>query len=180
METFKAYLLIVGFIGALGFGGYWAVVSLEDPVKISENQDIRIVAQTPVSSVVNTTTSETTDSEVLGEETSSQEAVVSTENSNTTSENQTSTSSQYADLISRLDRLVADNVLMKEGSRGTRVGAVQEFLNIYNGTNNRVDNDYGAGTETRVREFQRAQNLTADGQTGPNTYRKMIEWLQKN
>ena len=180
METFKAYLLILGFIGALGFGGYWAVVSLEDPVKIAENQDIRIVAQTPVSSVVNANVSETIDSEVLGEETSNQEAVVTTGNSNTTSENQTSTSSQYAGLISRLEGLVADNVLMKGGSRGTRVGTVQEFLNVYNGTNNRVDNDYGPGTETRVREFQRAQNLTADGQTGPNTYRKMIEWLQKN
>lgn len=180
METFKAYLLVVGFIGALGFGGYWAVVSLEDPVKISDTEDIRIVAQTPVSSVVNTDAPESVDSEVLGEETSNQETVSATENA-TSNQGQTPTaSSQYSELISRLERLVADNVLMKEGSRGTRVGTVQEFLNIYNGTNNRVDNDYGPGTETGVREFQRVQNLTADGQTGPNTYRKMIEWLQKN
>lgn len=183
METFKAYLLIVGFIGALGFGGYWAVVSLEDPVKISENDDIRIVAQTPVSSVVDTAGSESVSAEVLGEETTSQDSVISPSvevGDDTATQTQTTSPSQYTELIGRLERLIADNVLMKNGSRGTRVGTVQEFLNIYNGTNNRVDNDYGPGTESRVREFQRAQNLTADGQTGPNTYRAMVEWLTNN
>lgn len=174
METFKAYLLIVGFIGAIGFGGYWAATSLEDPVRITDSEEIRIVAQTPVASVVGEdTVVESVDTQVLGEETSD-------ENQNSNAGAQTTPSTQYASLISQLEKLIADTVLMKEGSRGTRVGTVQEFLNVYNGTSNKVDNDYGPGTKTKVANFQKAVGLTADGQAGPNTYQKMIDWLESN
>lgn len=91
---------------------------------------------------------------------------------------ETPTTSQHTALIADLQKLVDDNVIMKSGSRGTRVGTVQEFLNIYNNTSNTVDNDFGPGTERAVRAFQTAEGLGADGQTGPNTYRKMIEHLE--
>lgn len=173
METFKAYLLIVGFIGILGFGGYWAATSLEDPVRVVDTDDIKIVAQTPVETIVDETVSEdVNNSEVLGEET--------TQPAETNTGSTTANSSQYSDLISKLEKLISDNVLMKEGSRGTRVGTVQEFLNVYNGTSNKVDNDYGPGTKTKVADFQKAVSLTADGQAGPNTYQKMIDWLESN
>ena len=68
---------------------------------------------------------------------------------------------------------------MKKGSRGTRVGTVQEFLNIYNGTDSKIDNDFGATTENQIKAFQKSEGLTADGQAGPGTYKKMIEWLKK-
>ncbi|MCE9548824.1 peptidoglycan-binding protein [Candidatus Nomurabacteria bacterium] len=67
---------------------------------------------------------------------------------------------------------------MKEKSRGTRVGTVQTFLNIYNGTTKKVDNDYGAGTKADVIKFQKAVGLTADGEAGPSTFAKMIDWLE--
>jgi peptidoglycan hydrolase-like protein with peptidoglycan-binding domain len=85
----------------------------------------------------------------------------------------------YSDLISRLQDLIDDVVLMKEGSRGTRVGTVQEFLNLYNDTTGGIDNDYGPGTKSKVAAFQKAEGLSADGQAGPNTYRAMIEWLNE-
>ena len=68
---------------------------------------------------------------------------------------------------------------MKVGSKGTRVGTVQNFLNLYNKTSKRVDNDYGKTTKTDVIAFQKAVGLTQDGETGPTTYKKMIEWLKK-
>lgn len=170
METFKAYLLIVGFVGVLGFGGYWAATSLNEPVRLAETEDIQVVAQTPVTIVTDTTTEP-----VVPTDTPSQ----TTEPTSPATTNTSTTNGQHSDLIARLQKLVTDNVLMKEGSRGTRVGTVQEFLNVYNKTSGGLDNDYGAGTKTKVAAFQKAQGLTADGQAGPATYQKMIDWLNK-
>ncbi len=91
---------------------------------------------------------------------------------------ETPVSNRYQELIGRLERLANDGVIMDSGSKGTRVGTVQEFLNVYHERQIRPDNDYGPTTKERVRVFQQEQNLTADGQTGPNTYRAMITWLQ--
>jgi len=41
-----------------------------------------------------------------------------------------------------------------------------------------VDNDYGASTVTAIKNFQKAQGLTADGAAGYTTYKKMISWLK--
>jgi peptidoglycan hydrolase-like protein with peptidoglycan-binding domain len=68
---------------------------------------------------------------------------------------------------------------MKLSSSGTRVGTVQNFLNLYNKTSNKIDNDYGASTVKSVAAFQKAQGLTADGQAGSSTFSKMISWLKK-
>lgn len=83
-------------------------------------------------------------------------------------------------LIDELQKLVNDNIFMKVGSNGTRVGTIQRFLNIYNNTSNKVDNDYGTSTKNLVAAFQKAQGLNADGEAGANTFKKMIEWLKKN
>ena len=74
---------------------------------------------------------------------------------------------------------IDDNINMKEGSRGTRVGTVQEFLNRYLDTETTVDNGYGPGTLSRVKTFQQAEGLSADGLAGPNTYQAMIDILLK-
>ena len=86
---------------------------------------------------------------------------------------------KYQSLINDLQKLVTDKVFMKEGSQGTRVGTLQTFLNIYNKTSKKVDNDYGAGTKVDVTNFQKAEKLTADGEAGPGTFQKMIDWLKK-
>ncbi len=84
-----------------------------------------------------------------------------------------------AALIDNLQELINDNVLMKKGSRGTRVGTVQKFLKRY-GISITADNDYGDSTVTAVKKFQTEQKLSADGQTGKGTYQKMIDWLEAN
>lgn len=172
METFKAYLLIVGFVGVLGIGGYWAATSLNSPARIAETGEVKVVAQTPISTVVPTNSTES-NTQTTSLDTSSQ---TNTDASQTTP---TSTNQSHSDLITRLEKLISDNILMKEGSRGTRVGTVQEFLNVYNRTSGGIDNDYGAGTKTKVSAFQKAEGLVADGQAGPATYQKMIDWLNK-
>lgn len=90
----------------------------------------------------------------------------------------TQTASKYQTLINELQKLIDDNIYMKKGSQGERVGTIQRFINVYNNTTTRVDNDYGPGLITAVKKFQLDQKIMADGETGPNTYRKMIEWLK--
>jgi len=168
METFKAYLLMVGFVGVLGFGGYWAATSLGEPTRIAETNHIKVIAQTQVSTIQDRTPVET------------QTPETTTPVETTTPKTTVEASGSHTKLIADLEKLITDNVLMKEGSRGTRVGSVQEFLNLYNNTSNGVDNDYGTGTKAKVLAFQKAVSLNADGQSGPDTYKKMIEWLKSN
>jgi len=90
------------------------------------------------------------------------------------------TVSKYQSQINDLQKLIDGNIYLKLKSQGPAVGTIQKFLNIYNKTSNKVDNDYGATTVTAVKNFQKAQGLTADGETGSNTYKKMIAWLKSH
>ncbi len=59
------------------------------------------------------------------------------------------------------------------GSRGNAVRDVQAFLSqqgLYNGA---ADGVYGYRTQEAVRQFQRSQNLSADGVIGPRTWGAM-------
>ena len=82
--------------------------------------------------------------------------------------------------INTIQKLIDNKVYLKLKSQGTQVGTIQKFLNLYNKTSNKVDNDYGASTETTVKAYQKAVGITADGETGPSTYSKMIVWLKNH
>lgn len=168
MESFKANLIIFIIIASMAFLGYWAVGGLKAATDslVSNTNTTEDVVPIPVSNIEE----EKKDAPVVEESESPEEVEVSSSSGVT---------GEYANLILDLEDLIDDNVLMKKGSRGTRVGTVQEFLVEY-GINMSVDNDYGDATVNAVREFQREQGLSADGQTGPNTYRKMIDWLKQN
>jgi murein L,D-transpeptidase YcbB/YkuD len=163
-ENLKSNLLILIFFGAVFGVGYWAVKTLQvNPDQFDKREiDARPMIVSEPAGIV---------SNVPAIQEMSPPTTTTTQPSNISSPNN--------QLKSELERLVADNVLMKSGARGTRVGTIQRFLNLYNNTNLSVDNDFGPGTENRLRDFQRKEGLTADGQAGPNTYRKMIEWLDK-
>ena len=92
----------------------------------------------------------------------------------------TTPSGEHAELISELNKLITDNINMKVGSRGTRVGTVQKFLNVFLETNATIDNDFGNGTKEKVMQFQKSVGANADGQPGPQTYQAMIDWLKSN
>jgi hypothetical protein len=83
----------------------------------------------------------------------------------------------HQDVVDKLQKLIDDEIYMKEGSSGTRVGTVQQFLNIFSDTNNNVDNEFGSGTKAKVVAFQKSVSITADGAPGPTTYQSMIDWL---
>ena len=87
--------------------------------------------------------------------------------------------SQKEILANELQKLVDKKIVLKLKSSGSAVGTVQKFLNLYNKTSNKVDNDYGLTTVNAVKAFQKSQGLSVTGQCGESTYKKMISWLKK-
>lgn len=159
VNSFSINFLIVLFVAALATLGWFGLQQLErgnEYVVLEQGNTLPEVPDPEPTEVVPTSTP----SEVV------------------TEPDPEPTSTEHADLIAALQGLIDANVVMKDGSSGTRVGTVQKFLNVYFDRSDSVDNAYGPGTEARVRDFQRAEGLSADGQAGPSTYRKMIETLQ--
>jgi hypothetical protein len=67
--------------------------------------------------------------------------------------------------------------LIQQGLKGADVRAVQDVLNFHirRLTPLVVDGDFGPLTHSRVVEFQKSNNLKADGIVGPNTMIKLFE-----
>lgn len=85
-----------------------------------------------------------------------------------------------ASLIASLEKAKTAETILKLGSRGDTVRAVQEFLNLYFKTSVRADGDFGKTTESNYKKFQAAQQLPQTGQVGTQGFTKMIEWLENN
>jgi len=106
-------------------------------------------------------------------------ANVENNNPNNSSTSPAVPAGDHSALIARAEGLVDYNKSMKVGSQGTRVGTVQDFLNLYHGTSDVVDNQYGNGTKAAVQKFQEMENLPGpDGLAGPATYQAMVDWLK--
>lgn len=70
-------------------------------------------------------------------------------------------------IIKRVIQEQAEASVLKLGSKGPEVGALQKKLGIP------VDNDFGVNTEAAVKAFQTKNGLTADGIVGPGTVAKL-------
>jgi murein L,D-transpeptidase YcbB/YkuD len=58
-------------------------------------------------------------------------------------------------------------ILLKDGTRGSTVKALQEKLGVT------ADGQFGAGTERALKEYQKTNGLKADGLAGPATLAQM-------
>ncbi len=183
MDNLKSALFSILILVALGGIGYWAVTSLQSGPEHLDYQEIKELKKeneelkkelknlnTQLASLQPKV--EDTVPEVVKEE--SKPVVEQTKTEPTTP-----TKYKNQTLINELQKLVDGNIFIKLKSQGTRVGTVQKFLNLYNKTSNRIDNDYGATTQKLVIAFQKDQGLKADGELGPTTFKKMIDWLKK-
>jgi Putative peptidoglycan binding domain len=67
--------------------------------------------------------------------------------------------------------------LIRQGSKGADVRAIQDVLNFHirRLTPLEVDGDFGPLTHARVVEFQKSNQLNPDGIIGPNTMGKLFE-----
>lgn len=186
MENFKFLLSSIIALMVLGLVGYWAIFTIEpgaahvDKQKQKELEEQNESLTKEVAELKNELRLlQGSPAPTTSVNTPPPTPTTSTQPAPTTPAPTTTSSSSNQTLINELQKLIDDKVVMKEKSRGTRVGTVQRFLNLYNDTAKRVDNDYGKGTVADVTAFQRAEGLKADGETGPTTYSKMIEWLKE-
>ncbi len=177
MEKFKFALLFIITIACLGLLGYWAFTTIEPgDAHFYKEQQLELEEKNrTLMEEVGDLKNELAllQSEQEASEPENPEPIQPAEKPPVT------IAYKYQSLINELQKLIDGNIFMKVGSKGTRVGTIQTFLNIYNKTTKKVDNDYGAGLKTDVMNFQKAVGITADGETGPATYKKMIDWLKK-
>jgi peptidoglycan hydrolase-like protein with peptidoglycan-binding domain len=176
MNEFKFQVVNIFLLVALVLGMYWAFTHIDNGVTYGSRDVVQgTLEDTDIASPQETDDTIFDASQDTGNtaEEDSRELEVSYEvpSTNLTAAEKT--------LISELEGLIEDNIFMKSGSRGTRVGTVQKFLNIYLDKKGSVDGDYGPGTLADVKKFQQAEGLGADGLAGPTTYAKMIEILEK-
>jgi uncharacterized protein YcbK (DUF882 family) len=67
--------------------------------------------------------------------------------------------------------------VLRYGSRGTEVKALQSALNAVADENLTVDGIFGKATQSAVKRFQRANGLTADGVVGRKTWNALEDAL---
>ena len=183
MENFKFVIFSIIVIALVGFGGYWAFSTMESGSVHVANQIQKelefkneklteeIILLKNEISVLKSKNEE--EAPVIKEEV----LPVKTPEVKVTDTTKTPVL-KHQNLINELQKLVDGNIYLKIKSQGAAVGSVQNFLNIYNNTSNKIDNDYGLSTSTAIKSFQKAQGLTVDGEVGPGTFRKMISWLK--
>lgn len=189
MENFKFFIFSVFILALVGFAGYWAFTTMETGsthVDAEKQQDLED-ANEELSKEVTDLKRQISLLELEVEQgIKKEEPIVAGANTTTptvtpttpTTTPTTPTVSKNQTLINELQKLVDGNIYLKAKSQGPAVGSVQKFLNVYNKTSNKVDNDYGPSTVTAVKNYQKANGLTADGEAGVNTFKKMISWLK--
>ena len=64
--------------------------------------------------------------------------------------------------------------ILRNGSTGGSVGALQILLNGYDFNCGKVDGSFGPDTLAAVKAFQRAMKLTVDGSVGPATWAALL------
>ena len=178
MDKLKFALLSIVVLSLLGILGYWAVSTIQSGTEYQAGQELKDL-KTENENLKTEVANLTEELDTLQSQLKENTVDVAQKPGPQKETPAPSIVYKYQDLINELQKLADGNILMELKSSGTRVGTVQKFLNIYNNTSNKIDNDYGLGTEKAVAAFQKDQGLNADGQAGKSTFSKMIDWLKK-
>ena len=64
--------------------------------------------------------------------------------------------------------------VVKKGSKGATVKALQALLNGYGYSCGNIDGDFGSKTESAVKAYRKANGLGVDGVVGTNTWSKLL------
>ena len=74
----------------------------------------------------------------------------------------------------RSDTVNIEVPILKQGSKGASVKALQQLLNAKGYNCGNVDGDFGAKTTAALKKYQKAVNLTVDGYCGFNTWTALL------
>lgn len=171
MEKLRFILFSIVTLSLLGLFGYWSITTIQSGTEHKTSQKIEQLEEE--NGNLKTEVVRLTEAlRVLELKVEKPAPVVAKEPEPTTVY-------KHQLLIDELQKLVNAKVFLKLKSKGAAVGTVQKFLNIYNNSSRKVDNDYGESTKNAVAAFQKAVGITADGEAGPGTFGKMIDWLKE-
>lgn len=184
MDNMKFILLSAVTILLVGLLGYWAIASMQSGTEHVSAQKIRELASEneALKQEAEKLKAELgSPSEVAKEETPALPPTKEPEPAKPTTPEKKPAPTVYKNqtLINELQKLADKGVVLKLKSASPAVGSVQKFLNLYNKTKNKIDNDYGKSTKDAVAAFQKAQGLSATGEAGKTTFLKMVAWLKK-
>ncbi len=93
----------------------------------------------------------------------------------TPSSNSTSTS-----LSANLGSMITNKTLLKLGSKGTNVGYVEQFMNLYFKKALVIDNTFDKVLKSNVTTFQKQNKISQTGSVGTVTLQMMVLWLKNN
>ena len=172
MENIKFYVVTFLLVVGAGFLGYGAISSLRDPVYYVNNQTLTTVGELKTGTPIETTTSDTTTPIV---DTTTPEVPVVTEPA--TPAPTTTPTPKNADLIARLQKIPSGTIL-KTGSKGDDVKAVQQALNILAAAKLTVNSSFDAKTVAAVRKYQTSVKLPSTGQVSDKTLAVMVSKLK--
>ena len=172
MENIKFYVVTFLLVVGAGFLGYGAISSLRDPVYYVNNQTLTTVGELKTGTPIETTTSDTTTPIV---DTTTPEVPVVTEPA--TPAPTTTPAPKNADLIARLQKIPSGTIL-KTGSKGDDVKAVQQALNILAAAKLTVNSSFDAKTVAAVRKYQTSVKLPSTGQVSDKTLAVMVSKLK--
>ena len=186
MDNFKFMLSSVFIVAILAASGYWAFSTMESGSSHVDIEKQRQLEQQneelkkEVSQLKKDISLLESDKEqLIQNEKEAQSAVIpETTPIATTTPTKAVATYKYQSLINDLQKMVNNGVNLDSKSKNTYVGTIQKFFNIYNKTSIKIDNDYGSGMVTLVKNFQKAEGLTVDGGAGSNVFKKMISWLK--
>ena len=152
--------------------GYGAISSLRDPVYYVNNQTLTTVGELKTGTPIEPATTDTTTPIV---DTTASEAPAVAES--VTPAPTTTTTSKNADLIARLQKIPSGTIL-KTGSKGDDVKAVQQALNILAAAKLTVNSSFDAKTVAAVRKYQTSVKLPSTGQVSDKTLAAMVSKLK--
>ena len=168
-------MLVLIVIVGLCVGGYFAYKSMTSPsdylpAKTQTIGDLHMVVSDP-----DTGTSNPANNPLVTTAANSSAAPTPT-----TPAPGANSSSDKTALIGNIKTLIQNKTTLKMGSKGTSVGYVQQFMNLYLKKTSKIDNVFGKTLQANVITFQKQNKISATGVVGTSTLQMMVVWLQKN
>ena len=172
MKSIGFTLVSVVLVGFLLVGGYFAITHLKSPASYvpASSQtvgDLQVIATDP-----DTNTTSPASAGVTTAVTNPPPVATGT-----TSSSGSATSST---LSANLKTLIANKTTLKVGSKGTNVGYLEQFMNLYLKKTSKIDNVFGKTLQANVKTFQKQNKLSQEGTVGPQTLQAMVSWLANN